>query len=55
MRVFQEMQRLVTEVDELRQRRVRAEKALHAAEALRQVCPYRVCRTRHWPVWDHVG
>ncbi len=38
MRVFQEMQRLVSEVDELRQRRARAEKALHAAESLRQVC-----------------
>uniref|UniRef100_A0A6U2E2N2 PDZ domain-containing protein n=3 Tax=Hemiselmis andersenii TaxID=464988 RepID=A0A6U2E2N2_HEMAN len=36
MRVFQEMSKLVSEVDELQQRRMRAEKALHAAEQLRQ-------------------
>mmetsp|Transcript_7440 Transcript_7440/g.18578 ORF Transcript_7440/g.18578 Transcript_7440/m.18578 type:complete len:810 (-) Transcript_7440:35-2464(-) len=36
MRVFREMSKLVSEVDELQQRRIRAEKALHAAEALRQ-------------------
>ena len=36
MRVFQEIAKLVCEVDELQQRRMRGEKALQAAEQLRQ-------------------